>query len=197
VATDRDLVQIIDAAMAEAARKSGAWLVCRPGCTSCCMGAFPITMLDAARLRSGLGELGRADPGRAAAVRRRAAEYVARLPVFPGDLATGILSEGEEAEDQFAALAEEAACPALDPETGTCDLYESRPITCRIFGPAVRAGGDVLGVCELCYEGASDEQIAACQVEANPAALEQELLGGDARQTIVAFALRDAGATGR
>ncbi len=190
MAGDRDLIQIIDAAMAEAARKSGAWLVCRPGCTPCCIGAFPITMLDAARLRSGLDELERTDPRRAGAVRRRAAEYVARLPAFPGDLTTGLLDEGADAGEQFAALAEDEPCPALDPRTGTCDLYESRPVTCRIFGPAVRAGGDALGVCELCYQGASDEQIAACQVEADPAGLENELLAGDARQTIVAFALR-------
>jgi hypothetical protein len=47
-------------------------------------------------------------------------------------------------------------------------------------------------VCELNYVGASDEQIAACQVEMDPDALEDELLMGDHRQTIVAFALTDA-----
>ena len=39
---DRELVQIVDAAMAEAARRSGSWLVCRLGCTQCCIGPFPI-----------------------------------------------------------------------------------------------------------------------------------------------------------
>ena len=42
---DRSLIQIVDAALAEAARKSGAWLVCRSGCTECCMGPFSITPL--------------------------------------------------------------------------------------------------------------------------------------------------------
>ena len=54
---DQALIQIVDAALAEAARKSGPWLVCRPGCTGCCMGPFPITQLDARRLREGLAEL--------------------------------------------------------------------------------------------------------------------------------------------
>jgi hypothetical protein len=40
---DRGLVQIVDSAMAEAARRSGDWLVCRPGCTQCCIGPFAIT----------------------------------------------------------------------------------------------------------------------------------------------------------
>ena len=36
-------------------------------------------------------------------------------------------------------------------------------MTCRVFGPPVRSE-DGLGVCELCYHGASDEQIAACEM---------------------------------
>jgi Fe-S-cluster containining protein len=178
--------------MAKAARKSEGWLKCRPGCAECCMGAFPITQLDAARLRAGLAELERHDRARAQRVRRRASQALARLPDFPGDPATGVLDEDEEAEERFAAFAEEEPCPALDPETQTCDLYQARPITCRIFGPAVRSGGDVLGVCELNYEGATDDQIAACQVEVDTDGLEDELLKGDRRQTIVAYALAGA-----
>jgi Fe-S-cluster containining protein len=189
VASDRELIQIVDAAMAEAARLSGAWLVCRPGCAECCIGPFPITQLDAWRLRQGLAQLERRDPERAARVRRRSQEAVARLRDFPGDPATGILAEDEESEERFAALADEEYCPALDTETLTCDLYEARPITCRIFGPAVRSGGDVLGVCELNYQGATDEQIAACQVQVEVGGLEDELLAGEPGQTIVAFAL--------
>ena len=189
VASDRELIQIVDAALAEATRLSGAWLVCKAGCAECCMGPFPITQLDAWRLRQGLAELERRDPERAARVRQRSRESVARMADFPGDLTTGILDEGEEAEERFAALPDEEYCPALDPETLTCDLYDARPITCRIFGPAVRSGGDVLGVCELNYHGATDEQIAACQVQVDPGCMEDELLEGERQQTMVAFAL--------
>ena len=189
VTSDRELIQIVDAAMAEAARLSGAWVVCEPGCADCCLGPFPITQLDAWRLRQGLAQLQRLDPERAARVQRRSRESVARMADFPGDSTTGILDEDEEAEERFAALPDEEYCPALDPESLTCDLYEARPITCRIFGPAVRSGGDVLGVCELNYQGATDEQIAACQVQVDPGGLEDALLQGERQQTIVAFAL--------
>ena len=189
VTSDRELIQIVDAAMAEAARLSGAWVVCRPGCAECCLGPFPITQLDAWRLREGLAQLERRDPERAARVRRRSRESVARMADFPGDSTTGILDEDEEAEERFAALPDEEYCPALDPDALTCDLYEARPITCRIFGPAVRSGGDVLGVCELNYQGATDEQIVACQVQVDPAGLEDALLEGQREQTIVAYAL--------
>jgi Fe-S-cluster containining protein len=93
--------------------------------------------------------------------------------------------------------AEDEPCPALDPGTGTCDLYPARPITCRTFGPAVRFGVESLAVCELCYQGASDAQIAACEVAVDPENLEAELLrnlerAGQAGETVVAFALAAA-----
>src|SRR5580700_2821519 len=154
---DEKLIQIVDSALADVTRRSGKWLVCRPGCTQCCMGVFAINQLDALRLRRGLADLERLAPERAARVRERAQESVRRLsPEFPGDPATGVLREGDEAEQQFADFANDEPCPALDPETGNCELYESRPMTCRVFGPPVRSE-DGLGVCELCYHGASDE----------------------------------------
>ena len=193
---DCALIQIVDAALAEATLKSGPWLVCRAGCTQCCVGPFPISQLDAVRLRRGLAELEARDPRRGALVRERARQSVARISSsFPGDPTTGILSESEEAEEQFASFADDEPCPALDLETGACDLYAARPITCRTFGPPVRCGADAVGVCELCFVGASDEEIAACEVEADVEDLESALLQeleqttGARGQTIVAFAL--------
>ncbi len=193
---DRTLIQLVDSAMAEAVRKSGPWIACRQGCTPCCMGPFPITQLDALRLRAGWRELAARDPVRAEQVRRRAERFVARFGAqFPGDPATGILDDSETAEARFAAFAEDEPCPALDPATGACDLYAARPLTCRTFGPAVRLGGEAVGACELCYQGATDEEIAACEVDPDPDDLEGALLaelaedGGLRGQTIVAFAL--------
>src|ERR1700719_3063891 len=121
---DSTLIQIVDAALAEAARKSGQWLVCRLGCTQCCIGPFPISQLDARRLRGGLAELEARDPERGALVRERARRSVARIwSSSPGDPATGRLAENREAEEEFASFADDEPCPALDPETGACDLY--------------------------------------------------------------------------
>jgi hypothetical protein len=50
---DRELVQIVDAALADSARRSGAWLVCHVGCTQCCIGVFAISQSDAVRLQEG------------------------------------------------------------------------------------------------------------------------------------------------
>src|ERR1039457_5986925 len=77
MAGDEALIRIVDAALAEAARKSGAWLGWRPRCPDCCRGPFPLTQLDARRLREGLAELELRDPPRAARVRQRARQAVA------------------------------------------------------------------------------------------------------------------------
>jgi Fe-S-cluster containining protein len=194
-AGNRQLVQIVDAALADATRRSGSWLVCRPGCTQCCIGVFAISQLDALRLENGLAELETTDPGRAARVRARANESVARLtPDYPGNPKTGTLDP--RSEEHFDNFANDEPCPALDPTTGTCDLYTSRPVACRAFGPPVRSEGG-LGVCELCFHGATEQQIAACEMEVDPDDLESKILleieqrsqlTGD---TIVAFALAE------
>ncbi len=187
----------MDAALADATRRSGPWLVCRPGCTQCCVGVFAINQLDAARLKNGLAKLEKRDSARAASVRGRSREVAARLSGdFPGDPRTGILAEDAASEARFEDFANDEICPVLDPSTGMCDLYESRPLTCRTFGPPVQSE-DGLGVCDLCYHGVSDEEIAACEMEVDPDDLEGRLLEkveartGVRGQTIIAFALRD------
>jgi Fe-S-cluster containining protein len=194
-AGDGALIQIADAALADASRRSGDWLVCRPACTQCCIGVFAINPLDALRLQQGLADLEKTDPRRARHVRDRARASVERLSAeFPGDAKTGRLDEGAEAEERFAEFANDEPCPVLDPETGLCDLYHARPMTCRTFGPPVRSDGG-LGVCELCFHGASSEQIAACEMVADPDDLESKLLSklektkGSRGRTIVAFSL--------
>jgi len=192
---DQKLIQIVDAALADVTHRSGKWLVCRPGCTQCCIGAFSINQLDAARLRRGLSDLESSDAERAARIRQRAREWVARLSHdFPGDPVTGVLDESEEAAERFENFANDEPCPVLDPASGYCELYEARPMTCRVFGPPVRSE-DGLGVCELCFQGASDNQIAACEMKPDPDDLESRLLKelekntGTRGNTIIAFCL--------
>jgi Fe-S-cluster containining protein len=176
IVDDAALVQIVDSALADAARRSGHWLACRPGCTQCCIGVFTINQLDAQRLRRGLAELEESSPAKAEAVRARAQASISRLSAdFPGDSVSGLLHDGEDAERHFSDFANEEPCPALNPLTGHCDLYESRPMTCRVFGPPVRSE-DGLGVCELCFQGATDAEIAACEMEPDPSDLESKLL---------------------
>jgi Fe-S-cluster containining protein len=177
---DRRLLAGVADVLAEAARRSGDWLVCRPGCTQCCFGPFAINSLDALRLRDGLAMLDRTDPARAARVRLRAAEYVSAIVTLD--------------EDGLPDSMDDVACPALDAETGLCDLYAARPMICRSFGPVTRTGEGMLAACELCYQGATDEEMERCAVVIDPQGLEGDLLKaladtGAHSESIVARAL--------
>ena len=194
-ARDAELVHIVDASLADAARRAGNLLACRIGCTQCCHGAFAINALDAARLRAGMSALRAANPALAAAIELRTRAWLAGYgPGFPGDPVTGVLGASAADQAQFEDFANDAPCPALDPSTGRCDVYLWRPMTCRVFGPPIHAAGpdgsEGLGHCELCFIGASAEQTAACEMPV-PHALEAELLDelGPPTETVVAFAL--------
>jgi Fe-S-cluster containining protein len=195
------LIQIVDTAVGDAYRRGGHHLVCHPGCSQCCIGVFPIAHQDAARLREGLAALDQTDPERAARIRTRVATSLTRLdPWFPGDRTTGILNEDHEGAILFEEFANDEPCPVLDPDHGTCDLYEHRPILCRTFGPPMRTAGDHgetnLATCELCFIHASTEEIAACELD--PTIPAQEEASNEAfnaahhlhGQTLIAYALR-------
>jgi Fe-S-cluster containining protein len=108
------------------------------------MGPFSISEADAARLLQGLNDLASRDPERAAEIQRRAGAWTG------GD---------------------EEPCPVLNIESGTCELYAARPLTCRTFGPPVLCASGDLAICELCFDGASEEEIAACVVDLDPSLL--------------------------
>jgi Fe-S-cluster containining protein len=191
------LIQIVDTAVADAYQRGGPHLVCKPGCSQCCIGVFPIAHEDAARLREGLETLEKTAPEKAARIHERVAQSLTRLdPWFPGNLTTGILNEDYEAAILFEEFADEP-CPALDLNHGTCDLYEHRPILCRTFGPPMRTEENNLATCELCFIHATTEEIAACELD--PTIPTQEETSNEAfnrthnlhGQTLIAYALRD------
>jgi Fe-S-cluster containining protein len=192
---DRLLLDVVDAAFTESARRAGQWCACRVGCTECCRGPFPINALDAWRLREGLESLRAADPSRAEAVRSRAAHAVKTMTAgFPGDAARGELADDKRAEDAFCERFATLPCPALDPVSGACDLYAWRPMSCRTFGPPVRFGEQQLPPCRLWFDHAPASTVEQACVEPDPEDRERDLLEMvtadiDPGDTFVAFAL--------
>jgi Fe-S-cluster containining protein len=189
-----ELFHIIDTALASAALRSGTHLACRAGCHQCCIGVFAITPLDAAALREGLAD---AAPDVAERIHTRALASRERLLAagFPGDPTTGILFTEPQHEEAFEDFANDEPCPVLDPATGTCDLYASRPVQCRTFGPPIRDQNDHLTVCELCFTHASAEDVARCEMDQSWRPLEDTLITqaesekANAGPTLIAFAL--------
>lgn len=195
-AGDRRLLAVVDAALDRARAAAGAHLVCRSGCTPCCFGPFAITRLDARRLRAGLRALAETEPGRAAAVRDRAAAAAARqAPAFGAGRAGVFATEAEE--ERFYEIFASDPCPALDPDSGACTVYAWRPVACRTYGPPVRMGGDDLPPCPLCFEGAAREAVEAARQTIEVGHVEDPLTErveqetGRRGMTTIAFAIAD------
>jgi Fe-S-cluster containining protein len=193
---DARLTAFVDGILKHAAKRSGAHLACRPGCAECCLGPFPITRLDAFRLRRGLEDLASRDAWRASRLVRRARRAAAILGVdLPAGDGDELLSSDGASSEAFYRRHEALPCPVLDPETLRCELYAWRPVSCRTFGPPVRVEGVPLPPCRLCFTGATRRTIEACRVDVECGELESTLLErlesrtGIAGETLVAFAL--------
>jgi Fe-S-cluster containining protein len=157
---------------------------------------FELSALDAARLREGLKAVA---PVVASRILKRIAAARQKLgPFFPGDVTTGVLTGTAEEIELFEEWAHAEACPVLDPETQTCDLYAHRPILCRTFGPPIRNDAQDasagLAICELCFTEASEAEIAAAEMDSSFRAVQEKLEAEyavnnpAAGPTIVAFA---------
>ncbi|MCP3982732.1 MAG: YkgJ family cysteine cluster protein [bacterium] len=196
--SDAELLRVLDREFAVAAQRAGEWLVCAPGCAECCHGPFPVTRLDRLRLENGLARMRAADPPRAAAIRERARGAVRRMEHgFPGDVTRGRPAADESRLDAFFERHAALACPALEPQTGRCELYDSRPVACRTYGPPLSFGGREAPHCHLCFDGADEAEVARCRIEPDREGLESELLAGlgvepsEEWDTLIAFVLRE------
>jgi len=189
---DRTLLAAVHEALSQGQRALADRLDFGRGCPRCCYGPFPINVLDARRLRRGLAELAAREPGRAAAVAARARAQAERFaPEFPGR--DGVLTEDDDAVEAFCARFAAEPCPALHGATGRCELYASRPIACRTFGPPVRIGSQDLPPCDWCFSGTPEDASRATAVvdaEGREDALLTRIEEAGARgDTVIALAL--------
>jgi Fe-S-cluster containining protein len=178
---DTRLLRSLDRSFAAAAEEAGELLACGPGCNKCCHGPFPITRLDAWRLQKGM------ERSWSVPLENRVRRAVRLLGAdYPGD---------EAALDRLYEKHAALPCPLLDPQSGRCELYEWRPVSCRIYGPPIRFGTQKSPPCRLCFNGASDETIERCRMEPDRRGLEAEILarlgvaGGEEWETLIPFAL--------
>jgi Fe-S-cluster containining protein len=122
-------------------------LPCRQGCSGCCVGIFPVTILDRQEIQRGLRALPETHRKR---IDRAAAEQVSLLTVAAPRLkASPFIDQwSEEDIDRVGERFETWPCPALE-QDGTCGLYEFRPLACRSMGIPQDDGISVIGACAV------------------------------------------------
>ncbi len=119
---------------------------CRTGCAHCCIGPFPITMLDVHFVREGLFRL-------PTDIRERI-EHRAREQILAMESAFPTLSRSRHIDDwsdheidRLVTEFQHCPCPAL--EENLCSIYDFRPLTCRSMGIPIEQEGVTQGACEV------------------------------------------------
>ena len=121
------------------------------GCSLCCYGLFEISAADIPMLAEGLEKL---HPRRRRMIVRRAVEIIASSK-HP-DIRDCSPAEKDEFFERTASM----PCPNLS-GSGTCLVYDHRPLVCRTFGLPLREGKRYIGdICDLNFADASQEDRA-------------------------------------
>jgi Fe-S-cluster containining protein len=120
---------------------------CRVGCTSCCIGPFPITLLDVHTLQQGLAGLPLDHRHR---IEQRAIGQTTQMETaFPQLTHTDLLDTWSDQEiDRLVAKFHDQPCPALEAD-GRCGIYDHRPLVCRSMGIPTEDCGLTHGACEV------------------------------------------------
>ncbi|MBK9306759.1 MAG: YkgJ family cysteine cluster protein [Nitrospira sp.] len=122
-------------------------LPCRQGCFSCCIGVFPVTILDRQEIQRGLASCASKDRKR---MQDNAREQVNQLSVIEPRLVTSPFVDQwlDDEMDRLTTRFDSLPCPALEPD-GRCGLYEFRPLVCRSMGIPSDDGLTVTGACAV------------------------------------------------
>lgn len=120
---------------------------CAQGCSHCCRGIFPVTILDWNEIQRGLRTL---QPTQRRTILQRARAQVKMMERAAPRLARTWFID-QWADGDVDALAERFAdlnCPALQSD-GSCGIYAFRPLTCRSMGIPRDTGEIVEGACAI------------------------------------------------
>jgi Fe-S-cluster containining protein len=111
---------------------------CEKGCSDCCHALFDLTLVEALYLNTNFRER---FSGKAKNVVLERADESDRLVHRLKRDAFKAVKEGANAQEILAEMAKvRVRCPLLD-DDGACQMYDKRPVTCRIYGVPTAIGG--------------------------------------------------------
>lgn len=133
------LVAEVDAVFARVAQQHPDCVTCEKGCSECCHALFDLSLVEAMYLNRRFKET-YGDGERRSKIISRANEADRRSYKLKRQ-AYRDSQNGVEAQEILNRMARERLrCPLLG-EDDACELYQSRPITCRLYGIPTAIGG--------------------------------------------------------
>lgn len=134
----RHLVEQVDAAFDKVQAAFGACVNCKVGCADCCYAVFDLSLVEALFIKNQFNANISADQRTKIIERANDADrkaYRLKRQAHKDQQA------GKPEKEIFNWMsAQRVRCPLLNDED-QCELYESRPITCRLYGVPTVIGG--------------------------------------------------------
>jgi len=132
------IVEMADNAFEKVRASHSECIKCKTHCSDCCHALFDLTLIEALYLNQKAKE--RFDGNKKVRLEEKAG--IADRAVFKLKKKAYKEFEGGKSEDEILKdMAEKRLrCPLLN-EEDMCDLYEFRPITCRLYGIPLSIGG--------------------------------------------------------
>lgn len=125
------LVDMVEGVFKKVKQEHGEQVKCKTGCSDCCWALFDLTLIEAAYISTKFRELFKdAD---FEGIKEKANRADRKIYKVKRD-AHKSLQEGKNEVEILAKVgAERVRCPLLS-LMDRCDMYEFRPITCRLYG---------------------------------------------------------------
>ncbi|OGR35955.1 MAG: hypothetical protein A2051_12480 [Desulfovibrionales bacterium GWA2_65_9] len=112
---------------------------CEKGCSDCCHALFDLTLVEALFLNAAFSA--RFQGKDRTRILKRADEADRLVHRLKRD-AFRAVKDGQNAQEILLEMAKvRVRCPLLDDE-GLCEMYDARPVTCRIYGVPTAIGGE-------------------------------------------------------
>ncbi|MGD9365016.1 MAG: YkgJ family cysteine cluster protein [Desulfobacteraceae bacterium] len=132
------LVDQADAVFKKVQEEYNECVACKVGCADCCHALFDLTLIEAMFIKSQFDKV--IPKEQRAGLIDRANTADRKVYKLKRD-ASKAYQNGEPENKILEKMAEERIrCPLLD-DSNKCELYESRPITCRLYGIPTVIGG--------------------------------------------------------
>ena len=134
----RSLADLADQAYERIRKEYAECVTCRVGCADCCHALFDLTLIEALYLNRKFMEL--LDESHRQQLEEKANRADRQIHKIKRQ-AQKAIKKGKSEEQVLIELGDERVrCPLLN-DDNQCDLYEHRPLICRLYGVPLNIGG--------------------------------------------------------
>lgn len=135
----RSLVQQVDAVFKQVQEEYGECVACKVGCSDCCHALFDLTLIEAMFIKN---QFDKVIPEQDRQKILERANVADRKVYKLKREASKAHQEGKPENQILEEMAEQRIrCPLLG-DGEKCEMYASRPITCRLYGIPTAIGGE-------------------------------------------------------